>query len=421
MLASRPIPRLKGLDHTLAFLRDGYEFISRRCDELNTDIFAGCILLYPVVCVRGAEAAEMFYGRGHFTRQGAMPPTTMRLLQDKGSVQSLDGAAHRHRKAMFVKLLMNAEAEAELVKLFRAEWLRAVDDWAKKPSIVLFDEANLVLTRAICRWMKVPLDEKSDVEMAYELSSMIENAGTAGPAALMALMRRRKTERYIEKLVAKIRGGNSAIPADAPIALVANHRDPDGKQLSQNAAAVEILNILRPTVAIGRFVMFAAIALRDHPAWRAALAGSDDTQYERFAEEVRRLYPFFPVIGGRTTEAFEWKGHQFQAGDWVLLDLHGTDHDPRLFRNPDQFDPDRQLSWRDQGYDFIPQGAGNTRTDRRCPGEQFTVAITREATRLMVEAMDYDVPEQDLSMPLNKMPAKPASGMILAKVRRKPA
>jgi fatty-acid peroxygenase len=419
MRTSKAMPHLKGLDHTLAFLRQGYQFISHHCDELNTDIFAARILLHPVVCVRGSEAAEMFYGRGHFTRQGAMPPTTMRLLQDKGSVQSLDGAAHRHRKAMFVSLLMNAEAETQLVDLFRTEWLHAIDDWAKRPSIVLFDEANLVITRAICRWMNVLLDGKSDIEMAHELSSMIENAGSVSPAVLIALVRRQKTERYIEKLVTQIRDGKTTIPTDAPIAVIVNHRDLDGEKLSESAAAVEILNILRPVVAVGRFVMFAAMALKDHPVWRAALVGSDDSQYERFAEEVRRLYPFFPVIGGRTTEAFEWKGHQFQSGDWVLLDLHGTNHDPRLFKNPDQFDPGRQLSWRDQGYDFIPQGAGNARTDHRCPGEQFTVAILREAIRLMVEDMDYDIPEQDLSMPLNTMPAKPASGMILAEIRRK--
>jgi fatty-acid peroxygenase len=381
MSASKTIPRLAGLDHTLAFLREGYQFISHHCDELKTDIFAARILLQPVICVRGSEAAEMFYGRGHFTRQGAMPTTTMRLLQDKGSVQQLDGAAHRHRKAMFVELLMTAEAETQLVHLFRSEWLQALDGWANRPSIVLLDEANLVLARAICGWMNVPLDGKSDADMAFELSSMIENAGSVGPAVLMALGRRRRTERFIEKLVTQIRDGKTAIPADAPIALIASHRDFDGKRLSESAAAVEILNILRPTVAIGRFVMFAALTLQDHPDRRAALHGADDARYERFAEEVRRLYPFFPVIGGKAKEAFEWKGHPFQPGDWVLLDLHGTNHDPRLFRNPEQFDPDRRLSWRDQGNDFIPQGAGNARTDHRCPGEQFTVAIIREASR----------------------------------------
>ncbi len=41
----------------------------------------------------------MFYSGDRFTRTGgAMPPTVLRLLQDKGSVQQLDGAAHlQHR------------------------------------------------------------------------------------------------------------------------------------------------------------------------------------------------------------------------------------------------------------------------------------------------------------------------------------
>ncbi|MER8545794.1 hypothetical protein [Mesorhizobium sp. M0684] len=98
--AAKPIPRA-AFDSTLALLREGYDFISARCRRMNTDIFATRLMLRPAICVRGAEAAEMFYGGDHFTRIGAMPQTTLRLLQDKGSVQALDGAAHRHRKARF--------------------------------------------------------------------------------------------------------------------------------------------------------------------------------------------------------------------------------------------------------------------------------------------------------------------------------
>jgi fatty-acid peroxygenase len=113
---------------------------------------------------------------------------------------------------------------------------------------------------------------------------------------------------------------------------------------------------------------------------------------------------------------FTWNGHPFAYDDWVLLDLHGTNHDPRLFPEPDAFRPERKLSWRNQGYDFIPQGAGDAHSNHRCPGEQLTVAITREATRMLVEAMTYSVPDQDLSMPLNQMPAKPKSRVILENV-----
>lgn len=54
----------------------------------------------------------MVYGNGRLARRrGAMPPSVLRLLQDKGSVQQLDGPDYRHRKAMFVDLHMTDAAE----------------------------------------------------------------------------------------------------------------------------------------------------------------------------------------------------------------------------------------------------------------------------------------------------------------------
>lgn len=415
-----PIPRLEGFDHTLAFLREGYDFISRRCEAMGTDRFAARLMLKPVVCLRGEGAAEMFYDGDRFTRRrGAMPPTTLRLLQDKGSVQQLDGEAHRHRKAMFVSLLMDAQAEERFLDLFRAEWFRALEDWTQRSTIVLFDEANLVLTRAICRWVGVEIEDSSAPQMAGDLSAMIENAGSVSPAVVVALMRRRRAERLVSRLVDVQREKAEAIEA-TPLARIAAYHDANGELLSKDAAIVEILNVLRPTVAIGRYVMFAALALEEHPHWKVALPGGDDALYERFAEEVRRLYPFFPVVGGIVREGFDWQGHDFASGDWVLLDLYGTTHDERSFAQPQAFDPGRNLSWRRQGFDFIPQGAGDARLTHRCPGEQFTVGVMREATRMLVEEMEYEVPEQALAMPLNRMPARPESGMVLANVRRKP-
>ncbi len=411
-------PHIKG-DQSLALLREGYGFISSRCDRLDSDIFTTRLMLSPVTCVRGAAAAEMFYGADRFTRVGAMPPTVLRLLQDKGSVQQLDDSAHRHRKAMFVSLLMSKAAEAALLDIFRAEWREAVNSWSTRGSIVLFDEAGLVLTRTICRWAGVPLYAKSDTSLAAELASMVENSGRVSPAVLAALLRRRKSERFIERLVQDLREGHGDVSPSSPFAMVANYRDEDGMLLDPRVAAVEILNILRPTVAIARYIVFAALALHDHPAWRPALRGAPDERYECFAEEVRRLYPFFPMIGGKVRAPFAWDGHSFCAGDWVLLDLHGTDHDERRFCQPDSFDPHRDISWRDQGYDFVPHGGGPVRESHRCPGEQFTVAVLREATRLMVEEMAYEVPEQDLSIDLRVMPAKPASGMILGDISRR--
>lgn len=410
------VPKSGGFDETLAFLREGYDFIGTRCDALGTDLFRTRIMLRPVTCLRGEAAAQMFYGSGCFTRRGAMPQTVLRLLQDKGSVQLLDGEAHRHRKALFTGLLMDEVAVDRFVDLFREEWRAATEEWARRPSIVLLDEVNLVLTRAVCRWAGVPLDRRRDVHLCRELGSMIEHAGHVGPKVLLALARRRSAERFATSVLSRLRNAGEAA---TPAARIAQFRDPDGQLLGIDAAGVELLNILRPTVAIGRFVMFAALALHDHPHWAAALAGAEDGAYDRFAEEVRRLYPFFPVIGGVALCDLTWREHQFAKGDWVLLDLHGTNHDPRRFPDPHTFDPDRAPSWRDQGFDFVPQGGGAAHQSHRCPGEQLTVATLREATRLLVEETEYTVPPQDLSMPLNRMPARPMSGMVLSNVRRR--
>lgn len=411
------IPRARSADSTLAFLSQGYRFISRECDALGADRFATRLMLRPVICARGEDAARMFYGEGNFTRKGAMPRTVLRLLQDKGSVQQLDAAAHRRRKALFVELLMdNARIDA-LRESFRGAWREAQRRWVDTGSVVLFDEMPLVLLQAVREWIGLPPEAGSDRELADELATMIENAGQVSPGTFRALLLRRRHERRIRKALRDVRAGRHALAPDAPLAVIAGYRDIDGRLLSIESAAVEAINVLRPVVAISRYIGFAALALGEHPRWREAFAAGEFTQLEPFVEEVRRLYPFFPAVGGRVCRPFAWRGHRFAEGDWVMLDLHGTNHDPRLHPEPETFRPERNLSWRDQGFGFIPQGGGDTHRTHRCPGEAITVTIVAEAVRLMCQELHWEMPPQDLSIDLARMPARPASGIVLHELR----
>jgi cytochrome P450 len=47
---------------------------------------------------------------------------------------------------------------------------------------------------------------------------------------------------------------------------------------------------------------------------------------------------------------------QVEAGDWVMLDPYGTNHDPRLWTHPGHFDPELFATWRGGAYDLIPRG-----------------------------------------------------------------
>jgi fatty-acid peroxygenase len=414
------IPRDKAFDNSLAFLREGYTFISSRCDQLGTDLFRSRIMLTPVVCMRGAAAAAMFYRSGRFTRVGAMPKTTLHLLQDQGSVQTLDGAAHRLRKQMFMQMMRPEEIE-RLTTLFAEEWRAATARWADQDRVVLHDAVGEVLTRAALRWIGIPLARQDVAARCREQTAMIENAGSFGLSHLRARLLRNRSERWAAGIVREVREGKLNLSDGTPLAGMVYHRETDGQPLSDNIAAIELLNLLRPTVAVARFITFSALALHRYSEWRGVFASGNTADLEPFVQEVRRFYPFFPAIGGRACESFNWSGYEFRKRQWVLLDIYGTNHHEEIWPEPEAFRPERFRGWTGDPNTLIPQGAGIYETGHRCPGEWITIALMKEAVRLLAQETGYDVPAQDLTYRMSRMPALPESGFVIANVRGAPA
>ncbi|WP_205042138.1 cytochrome P450 [Rhodoligotrophos defluvii] len=414
--AKHAIPRAPEFDGTLALLRDGYDYIARRRHRLGSNVFRTRLMLRDVLCMGGAEAARFFYDGDRFTRTGAaMPGRVVKLLQDKGSVQMLDDAAHRQRKAMFMGL-MTEPSIARLTELFSRHWQLVAAQWPQRQPVRLFDEVNGIIARAVCEWTGAPLASIDAGALTRSLSDMIEMVSVLGPAYWQARWRRRQTERWAGSLIEDARAGRLNISPEAPLMRIAQHRDLDGQPLSVEAAAVELINLLRPTVAVGHFIVFAAHALHSLPDLAKGLDPHADRDLEAFAQEVRRYYPFFPFIGGIAREMLAFEAFAIPPGQWVLLDLHGTNHDPQIWPEPNAFRPERFSAWDNDLYTLVPQGAGNVFTGHRCPGERITLELTKKATSLLL-CMHYRVPEQDLSIKLNRMPTLPESGFAIDHVR----
>lgn len=412
--SSRAWPRAPEFDSTLAFLREGYGFGRRRFERFGTPMFDARIGLRRAAFVRGADAAAMFYAPDRFTRHGAIPPTTLMLLQDFGSVQRLQGDAHRARKARFLALL-DAPSISRLVRCFRDAWREQASRWSQCPSITLLPEAELVLCRAVCRWAGVPLDAADAARRAGDFGAMIDGAGAFGPRFVRGARHRRRVERWIRAVVRDLRTGRGA--SDTPAAAVAAWPGPDGAVLDVRTAAVELINLLRPTVAVARWIVFAAHAMHLHTQARTQLVPGDAAAAWRFAQEVRRTSPFFPAIGGRALTWFEWQGRMFERGDTVMLDLHATNHDPALWPDPDRFDPGRFRARTPTAFDLIPQGAGDVATTHRCPGEDPAIALLTAAVDELAHGLQYEVPTQDLHVRLDRFPTHPASGFVMRDVR----
>ncbi|MCB8840011.1 cytochrome P450 [Aurantimonas sp. VKM B-3413] len=405
------IPRDPAIDSSIAFKSEGYSFVSNRCRELDTDIFATRLFGEEFYCLRGAEAAKMFYEPDRFTRNGALPDFVLHLLQDEGSVATLDTEAHRHRKTMFMAM-MTPERLADIARLSAEELTERLKTLRGQGAVRLHDEFRIVLGRAVCRWAGVELEPDELSTLIDEMGAMIANAGSIGPSNWIARARRHHSEALMRKVVEEVRAGFRKPPQDSATHVIAWHRDLDGEPLDLDICAVEMLNILRPTVAVARFMTFTMLALHDHPEARARLEG-DDAFLEAFVQEVRRTTPFFPGVAGIAREPFSWRGHGFETGERFMLDLYGTTHDERSFPGAEAFRPERFLDWPGNAFTMIPQGGGEHVANHRCPGEWLTIAVMKAMLAVIVHKVDYDVPAQDLGVDLSEMPALPASGFVI--------
>lgn len=405
------VPRTRRWDSSLTFLRQGYSFIGSTCDELGSDTFRTRLMLRQALCIRGVEAAEFFYRDGHFHRRGALPRSVRNLLQDKGSVQMLEGGPHRHRKRLFTSQLTGPSGDA-LVQEFTRRWDRATQSWSGR-EIVLHDELLQLFGQSVFAWAGIDPGSASQRRVA-QLAGMIEQAGSFGPRNWRARAQRLSCERWARHLIRQARRARSLRQEETmtPVRAVAGFADTDGRHLSTRHAAVELLNLLRPTIAVGRFVVFAAVALPDEPRLRSSLAG-DEGALRRFVQEVRRTTPFFPAVGGRASRRLRWDGAEIRKGDWVILDLYGTNRSPASWgENASTFDPSRFTRSPELERLLVPQGAGTLTDSHRCPGEDATISLMIAAVQRLC-TLDYRVPAQDLTVDLARLPALPASGVRL--------
>ncbi|RYL88827.1 cytochrome P450 [Sporolactobacillus sp. THM7-4] len=412
------IPRDQGLDNSLALLNEGYLFIRNRCRQLQTDIFQSRLLAQNVICMTGPEAAELFYDEERFVRKGAAPKRVQKTLLGQNGVQGLDGAVHKHRKHMFMKL-MSPERLKDIVSLTKKQWMKTSKKWEEKEHIILFDEVQEMMCRIACEWAGVPISDSEVKERANDLGEMVDAFGAIGPRHWRGRNARAKSEQWIEGIIKQIRNGQINPPEDTAAYVIAWHRELNGKRLEPGVAAVELLNIVRPIVAIATYIVFSAHALHEHPEYLDPLRSGEGQFVQPFVQEVRRFYPFTPFVGARVRRDFTWKKYIFKSQTLVLLDVYGINHDSRLWERPDEFLPER-FNNREGGHiDLIPQGGGDRDNGHRCAGEWLTINVMEASLHFLSNQLDYQVPVQDLSISLSRIPTLPASRFIISKIRQR--
>lgn len=412
------------LSDNKGLLTQGYLFagtLRRKHGTAGTDRPLWLRLLgTPSLLVRGDEGVRLFYDDTKVKREGAMPLAIRGSLFGKGSVHGLDDEAHRHRKATFVRVCYD-DAQVERIKpMVEAELREALQRWRKHPDSV-YDSTIVAYGRAAMRWAGIEgRDAELDVQ-ARRLGTIVEGFAHVDMDHLRAWRDRSLTNRWCAQVIREQREGKRTAAPGTSLYEWANHRELDGSLLDARTAGIEMQNTIRPHIAVARFAAFAAKALFDRPEWRERIQAEtaergtlvDGPLATAFAQEVRRMFPFVPMLPAFARTDFEHAGEQVKEGDRILIDILNTNVDPNSWERADQFDPERFLGVDfEQITSFVPQGGMDVATGHRCPGEKIAVSSLASTIAALCEPQVEILPD-GLDFSWTEMPTRPASGGLV--------
>ncbi|XP_060174106.1 nicotine N-demethylase CYP82E3-like [Lycium barbarum] len=135
--------------------------------------------------------------------------------------------------------------------------------------------------------------------------------------------------------------------------------------------------------------------------------------FQAVVKETLRLYPPVPVLVPREClEDCVVQGYHIPKGTRLWVNSMKLMRDPKIWSNPDTFDPERFLTSqagvdvRGQHYEFIPFGSGR----RSCPGITYATQVTHLAIAHLLQGFDFSTPSNE---PLDM---KEGLGMTMRKV-----
>lgn len=401
-------------------LDEGYLLLSELRKEADAPVVKARLLNKEVIAVYGKEAAKKFYDPRNFKREGAMPKVVLKTLFGEEGVQTLDGKAHEYRKTTFMNL-MTPKRMDEYHRILDKNLAQKLDQ--QHGEFDLFDLSKDVLFRSICEWAGIDLSEMSKEEIdqlaEYQIS-MISSAVTNPATHIKGIENRKKSERWAQSLIEHARTNPVAGKEDIALYAFANATDDNGELLPIDVAAVELLNVIRPTVALTVWIALMGHALFSRPDIYQRLHAEFDKLQDSFIQEMRRYYPFFPMLPAFAKQDVEIDGYLIPKDSWVVLDLYGTNHDKRTIETPEVFRISRYLGKEkhisyDEEYEMIAQGGGKFEAMHRCAGEWITLHTLRVFSDQLVNKYQFSVPKQDWEIPMNQFPTYPKSKALLIK------
>lgn len=386
-------------DRSLQLLRRGYDFTRWLSGGDTTAPLTTRLAGRQATIIEGLDAARFFYTEPLLSRRGAAPPIPALTLFGPGAVHATDGHEHLHRKAQFVDLL-DEDAARDIALRAREHWDQRVAELGDVPDV--FSLACEVLFTSVREWAGISPSAVSVPAGTAQLVAMIDGFGSAGRRQLRAARARLAAQRWARAEIRRARKTGE----DTPLGHIARWTEHDGRPFPVSRAAVELLNVLRPTLAVAWFLAAAAESFVTWPEHRQALRTGAVSEWS-YAHELRRYYPFAPLLAARPRRDLAFQGQVVPRGSRLVLDIWRHLNDPRIWDEPERFWPER-FSYQAPGeYNLIPQGGGDKRQGHRCPGEDLTVELLAVLAPRLASAAVLEGYGPSMRTAQGRMPPRP--------------
>jgi cytochrome P450 len=379
-----PGPDANVLAQTVAFHRDPLEFLRRQREQFGEVFQIRLLTARPTFFVTEPKAVEALLvadpERAHAgeARRAVLPFASSR------SVFGGDAENHRVPRARIAPALApevidsRREAIAEIAERHASDWplgrpfrllsrLRTLCDevFVRLVLGVRDEEIAGELIEAIGRMLRTPgnppvtLPGKGDGLVGELGQALFEQRQAPVVAALSRAVEARRAE--------IVTGPGNHEEVDVLGCMVS-----DDAGLSTEQFVDELMSLLMaaqepPSIALTWILDRLA---REPALADAFLADPRSRRSDAIVREVLRLRP--PASGSlrRLLEPMQIEGHELPAGATVVAPTSLVHRDPRGFRDPDHFEPERWLADITPSWPFFPFGGGA----RRCVGEPLAHA-----------------------------------------------
>uniref|UniRef100_A0A8C3W8G4 Cytochrome P450 n=1 Tax=Catagonus wagneri TaxID=51154 RepID=A0A8C3W8G4_9CETA len=128
-------------------------------------------------------------------------------------------------------------------------------------------------------------------------------------------------------------------------------------------------------------------------------------------KEALRLYPPVPVIGRKLSKPITFPdGRSLPAGIILSLSFYALHHNPKVWPNPEDFDPSRFASGSAQhSHAFLPFSGGS----RNCIGKQFAMNEMKVAVALTLIHFELAPVPSRIPVPIQRVVLKSKNGIHL--------